>query len=542
MKKLLLLPLLVFAINVIAQINFCGSEFDGPEIEYPASLRSIDGDEFDYQVPVVFHVLQKSDNDLLTDVQITDVFDAAQALFDGDHFTHSSISLCLAVQDPEGNVIPGDPINRVSCWNGEIVDNYCNAGTYIPLSIYNDYTKASSVWPIEDYLNIWIVDEIDGALGVGLPWWLTYIQFNGVVISKDLILGDHNEVLVHEIGHYFGLFHTFEGECGSNDPCVGDRVCDTDTHTRPIGDPLSDSYSCDPDALGCSLNDDPLSYFNNYMNYTSCPTRIFSQGQGTRMIEELERGRPSLCYTIGCTTPCDENEFDFTLNHNNNILVTVGDDYLYDVNIIQGTYETLDWTLDGLFVEDQEQVTLNFTEFGNYTLCAVFNLEDCATKECIDIFAQGGTFLTCENDEDDCTPVNLLNNGNFSQSSEFNQPVVSYPANPHFDLVCNWYNRSGSPDYCSAIGRIGLDAINSVELTESIATTTELNLINNQQYQVIFDYNTVVTFESAVGIPSIEFGFEQDISIPGENQTIINGNYILVYTRLKTPSLSLDCI
>ena len=87
-------------------------------------------------------------------------------------------------------------------------------------------------------------------------------------------------VVTHEMGHYLGLFHTFQGGC-KNDDCLqdGDRVCDTppDTSTGYFPcDALTNSCHTDADdtspnnpfrspALG-GLGDQPDQY-RNYMDY-----------------------------------------------------------------------------------------------------------------------------------------------------------------------------------------------------------------------------------------------------------------------------------
>ncbi|KAI4223314.1 MAG: hypothetical protein L6R36_005520 [Xanthoria steineri] len=77
----------------------------------------------------------------------------------------------------------------------------------------------------------------------------------------------------HEIGHWFGLFHVFQGSaCTGN----GDYVSDTPIQRTPTSGCPTGKDSC-PNATG-------LDDINNYMDYSddSCYTR-FTPGQATRM-------------------------------------------------------------------------------------------------------------------------------------------------------------------------------------------------------------------------------------------------------------------
>jgi hypothetical protein len=80
---------------------------------------------------------------------------------------------------------------------------------------------------------------------------------------------------VHEIGHWFGLLHPFQGEtCDLNDP--GDYVGDTPQESSPTSGCPIGKDSC-PNSLG----QDPISNFMDY-SVDSCYTG-FTAGQNVRM-------------------------------------------------------------------------------------------------------------------------------------------------------------------------------------------------------------------------------------------------------------------
>lgn len=139
-------------------------------------------------------------------------------------------------------------------------------------------------------LNIYTCSPSGGLLGWAyFPWSAAENSFwHGVVLLHSSLPGgtaapyNLGDTATHEVGHYLGLHHTFQGGC--NNP--GDEVADTPFEASP-------AFGCPVGRNTCSqAGNDPIF---NFMDYTddACMDH-FTANQTTRMQTMTALYRPSL--------------------------------------------------------------------------------------------------------------------------------------------------------------------------------------------------------------------------------------------------------
>jgi hypothetical protein len=125
-----------------------------------------------------------------------------------------------------------------------------------------------------------------------LPWWLPEDNsLHGVVVHYGSLPGGYlnaynlGRTVVHEVGHYLGLLHTFENGCEA----PGDLVDDTPFEAGPaFGCPEGRNTCPDPEP-------DPI---HNYMDYSDDPCLTeFTPDQADLMHDMVTAYRPSLFVT-----------------------------------------------------------------------------------------------------------------------------------------------------------------------------------------------------------------------------------------------------
>lgn len=247
-----------------------------------------------FTIPIVVHIMHTGtpvgEEYNISDEQVQEAIDYTNQMYraqNGFQGADIEMEFVLAKRTPECQGSGG--IVRV-----DMSDNaaYVESGISVNGGIgVNERTvKSRSVWPNDQYINVWVIHKIEGQDGTSGRFIAGYayqpsanpdaITDGVVLLASQMKAG--NETLGHELGHSFNLFHTFEGDgdgsvCPANDDCTldGDRVCDTDPHQRT-------NFSCNQEEVNpCTAS--PLGLtITNHMDYSSCSER-FTEGQKSRM-------------------------------------------------------------------------------------------------------------------------------------------------------------------------------------------------------------------------------------------------------------------
>jgi hypothetical protein len=196
------------------------------------------------------------------------------------HVIHSGSSGDLSQQDVDDQMRVLNDAYASTGWSFNLVstDWTDNATWFAMGSSGETAAKAALRQGTADDLNIYTANPSGGYLGwATFPWnYASNSSYDGVVLLYSSLPGgsaapyNEGDTATHEVGHWMGLYHTFEGGCRSRDD-----VSDTEPERSP-------AFGCPVGLDTCSGGGaDPI---ENFMDYTddSC-MYLFTTGQDARM-------------------------------------------------------------------------------------------------------------------------------------------------------------------------------------------------------------------------------------------------------------------
>lgn len=250
-------------------------------------------------IPVAFHVIYPNNKQNDFDYNIPDYkldlqIDVLNGKYNPENDSEFTIEYGYKISQPgyqtNGNTSSGLTFYNYKV-NGGAQTRTENSDWYYETEKNEDNMKSYLAINTTNIINIYITNA-DGYLG-----WSYFPSsypensyMHGPVISSyaipegNDIIYKYGRTLTHEIGHYFGLYHTFQDGCQNNDGC-------DDTPAQDNGDNI---YECG-ELNTCNKQDEPGNDpVNNYMNYVDdlCMNH-FTDDQFARIWSQLEVYKPN---------------------------------------------------------------------------------------------------------------------------------------------------------------------------------------------------------------------------------------------------------
>ena len=330
-------------LNISANGRLGGTPVDAPVTGNSGSAGNITNARLNATtfIPIVFHIVL-DDPKIVSDLDVKAQVDKLNIDFAGQNadttnipaafkavFGKSKIQFVLARTDPSGNLTNG-------------IERRASATNYI-FDVVNPikYTAQGGldVWDPTKYVNVWVGDA---GLFLGLATIPGTVKQSDEGIIIDLQGFSTNtcytapgfqagRTLVHEMGHYFGLYHIW----GDEDQCAGDdfRQLDASIYALPAGlfNPagqgntaadIGDTPNQTNSTSGCpgTVQTDACSpappgrMYQNYMDYTDDPCYgMFTAKQVERMEYSLQNFRASLLTSTRATLPAGTPAYDLAV-------------------------------------------------------------------------------------------------------------------------------------------------------------------------------------------------------------------------------------
>lgn len=336
-----------------------------------------------YTLPIVFHVVHNNGPENIPDAQVlqalsylNDAF-ANVGYYDQQTGLDMNIQFCRAMRDPEN--MPTTGITRIQ-----------SALTNMTMETDDIDLKNLRRWNPLDYINVWIVNEITSvSSGSGVAGYALFPAAHGgtndgiVVEAKHTGVDEsYGAILVHEMGHYLGLYHTFEGGC-QNDDCAadGDLICDTPPDQSTAYTSCASSMNTCHSDINSGFSTDENDMIENYMDYSdlTCYNQ-FTPLQRERMHFSIEQARNTLLNSLACNSPC-ENEI--TADFNFPATIPICDSAT--INNLSTNADLFYWYLNDTLISSRVEPKIYLTYQGVHTLKLIAYSADSTCRDVYEI-------------------------------------------------------------------------------------------------------------------------------------------------------------